>query len=277
MNISSPSMPLKLLERYLSLLEVERRRPSIEALCELVQAHMARVPFENVSKLYYKKHRNLQGLPGLELFLEGIERFHFGGTCYANNYYLYQLLASLGYQAKLCGADMSNPDVHLVSVVTVEEREYLVDVGYAAPFLTPLPRDLATDYTITLGRDRHVLKPQDAKGCSRMELYRDGNLKHNYLAKPMPRQIHEFEHVIIDSYREDATFMNALLLARFFPDRSLLIHNLVVIESQGTVSSMRTLSNRDQLSQAAFEYFAIPTEVTEDVVSGLGQLADAWA
>ncbi len=277
MNISSPSMPLKLLERYLSLLEVERRRPSIEALCELVQAHMARVPFENVSKLYYKKHRNLRGLPGLELFLEGIERFHFGGTCYANNYYLYQLLASLGYQAKLCGADMSNPDVHLVSVVTVEEREYLVDVGYAAPFLTPLPRDLATDYTITLGRDRHVLKPQDAKGCSRMELYRDGNLKHNYLAKPMPRQIHEFEHVIIDSYREDATFMNALLLARFFPDRSLLIHNLVVIESQGTVSSMRTLSNRDQLSQAAFEYFAIPNEFTEDVVSGLGQLADAWA
>ncbi len=277
MNISNPAMPLKSLERYLSLLEVERRRPSIEALCELVQAHMARVPFENVSKLYYKKHRNLRGLPGLELFLEGIERFHFGGTCYANNYYLYQLLASLGYQAKLCGADMSNPDVHLVSVVTVEEREYLVDVGYAAPFLTPLPRDLATDYTITLGRDRHVLKPQDAKGCSRMELYRDGNLKHNYLAKPMPRQIHEFEHVIIDSYREDATFMNALLLARFFPDRSLLIHNLVVIESQGTVSSMRTLSNRDQLSQAVFEYFAIPNEFTEDVVSGLGQLADAWA
>jgi arylamine N-acetyltransferase len=208
--------------------------------------------------------------------LDGIERFHFGGTCYTNNYYLYQLLANLGYQIKLCGADMSNPDVHLVSMVTVEKREYLVDAGYAAPFLTPLPRDLATDYIIVLGRDRYVLKPQDASGCSHMELYRDGSLKHGYLAKPMPRQIHEFEHVIVDSYRDDATFMNALLLARFFPNRSLVIHNLAVIEPRGTVSSIQTLSNQDQLGQVVFEYFAIPKEFTEDVVRGFGQLGDVW-
>ena len=133
-----------------------------------VQAQLVKVPFENVSKLYYKKHHNHQGLPNLEFFLDGIERFHFGGTCYSNNYCFYQLLVNLGYQIKLCGADMFNPDVHLVSVVTVEQQEYLVDVGYAAPFLTPLPRDLTTDYVIVLGRDQYVLKPQDAQGCSQM-------------------------------------------------------------------------------------------------------------
>jgi len=269
-------MPLELLERYLNLLGVPRRRPGVDALCELVQAHLLKVPFENISKLYYKKHRGLCGLPSLELFLDGIEQFHFGGTCYTNNFYLYQLIVNLGYQARLCGADMSNPDVHLVSMVIVEKHEYLVDGGYAAPFLTPLPRDLATDYIIELGRDRYVLKPQDAMGCSRMELYRDGSLKHGYLAKPMPRQIREFERVIVDSYREDATFMNALLLARFFPNRSLLIHNLTVIESQGALSSTRTLTNQDQLGQAVFEHFAIPKEFTEDAVRGFGQLGDAW-
>ena len=87
---------------------------------------------------------------------------------------------------------MSNPDVHMVSMVNVDGREYLVDVGYAAPFLEPLPRDLATDYSIVLGRDRYVLKPQDAQRCSRLELYRDGNLKHGYLAKPRPKQIGDF-------------------------------------------------------------------------------------
>jgi arylamine N-acetyltransferase len=269
-------MPLELLQRYLNLLGVQRRKPSVDALGELVQAHLMQVPFENVSKLYYKKHRDLRGLPSLELFLDGIERFHFGGTCYTNNYYLYQLLANLGYQIKLCGADMSNPDVHLVSLVTVEEREYLVDAGYAAPFLTPLPRDLATDYVIVLGRDRYVLKPQDAKGCSRMELYRDGNLKHRYLAKPVPRQIHEFDHVIVDSFREDATFMNALLLARFFPNRSLVIHNLTIIKSQGAVSRSQSLASRDELVQATYEYFGIPKEFTMDVVKDIGQLGDAW-
>jgi len=270
-------MPSELIERYLNLLGVRRQKPSIDALRELVQAHLSQVPFENISKLYYKKHRGLRGLPSLELFLDGIERFHFGGTCYANNYYLYQLLANLGYQAKLCGADMSNPDVHLVSMVTVEKREYLVDVGYAAPLLIPLPRDLATDYTIVLGRDRYVLKPQDVRGCSRMELYRDGNLKHGYLAKPKSRQIQEFEHVIVDSYQDDATFMNALLVARFYPNRSLVIHNLTVIESQGTVSSIRTLANHDEMAQVIVEGFGIPREFTIDAMNELGQLEDAWS
>lgn len=79
---------------------------------------------------------------------------------------------------------MSNPDVHLVSMVNVDEREYLVDVGYAAPFLSPLPRDLATDFIIVLGRDFYVLKPQDAQGSSRMELYR----ARNYIKCPHPGQ-----------------------------------------------------------------------------------------
>jgi arylamine N-acetyltransferase len=209
--------------------------------------------------------------------LDGIQQYHFGGTCYTNNYYLYQLLANLGYEIRLCGADMSNPDVHLVSMVTVEQHEYLVDVGYAAPFLAPLPRDLVTDHIIVLGRDRYVLKPQDTSGCSRMELYRDGNLKHGYLAKPMPRCLHEFEQVISDSYREEATFMNALLLARFFPDRALVIHNLTVIESQGTFSSIRTLANQDELVRVISEYFGIPGEFTVEVMNGLGRLEDAWS
>jgi N-hydroxyarylamine O-acetyltransferase len=276
MNIPHPVMSSDLLERYLNLLGVQRRKPSTDALYELVQAQLVKVPFENVSKLYYKKHHNHQGLPNLEFFLDGIERFHFGGTCYSNNYYFYQLLANLGYQIKLCGADMLNPDVHLVSVVTLEQREYLVDVGYAAPFLTPLPRDLTTEYVIVLGRDKYVLKPQDAQGYSQMELHRDGSLKHSYLVNPVPRQIQEFDHIIVDSYREDSTFMNALLLARFFPYRSLVLHNLTVIESQGTVSRIQILTSRDELVQAAYEYFMIPKEFTMDVVKDIGQFDDAW-
>jgi arylamine N-acetyltransferase len=265
-----------LLERYLSLLGIPRGKPTVDALRELVQAHLYRVPFENVSKLYYKRHLRLRGLPSLELFLDGIEKFNFGGTCYPNNYYFYQLLANLGYQTMLCGADMSNPNVHMVSFVDLEKRQFLVDVGYAAPFVTPIPRDLVTDYVIRLGRDRYVLKPQDAAGSSRMELYRDDNLKHCYVANPVPKQIGDFEPVIADSYRDEATFMNAILLARFFPNRSLVIHNLTVIESQGTESNVRMVANRSELIKIISEYFGIPSQFTRDVVNGLGQLGDAW-
>jgi len=265
-----------LFERYLKLLGFSQRAPGPDALRELVQTHVFKVPFENVSKLYYYKHFNLQSMPGPERFLNGIERFHFGGTCYSSNYYFYLLLDHLGYDVKLCGADMSNPDVHLVSIVSVEQKEYLVDVGYAAPFCTPLPRDLATDYAILLGRDQYVLKPQDARGYSRMELYRDGHLKHGYSVNPAPRHIQEFEHIIADSYREDSTFMNALLMARFFSSRSLVLHNLKLIDSQGSASKSQVLSSRDELVLAAQKYFAIPKKITREVVAEIPHFGDAW-
>ena len=265
-----------LLERYLRILGIQKTAPDFDSLAKLVEAHQYRIPFENISKLYYKKYRGLHGIPDLELYLDGIERYNFGGTCYSNNYYFYQLLTAVGYQVVLCGADMSEPDVHMVSIVTLEKREYLIDVGYAAPFRLPLPRDLATDYVITQGSDCYILKPQDAQGCSRMELFRDGNLKHGYLAKPIPKQIPDFEPAIHASFRETATFMNTILLTRFFFDRFLVIHNLTVTESKGTATSLLTLTGREDLAQVIFEYFEIPSEIAIDVVNNLGQFEDAW-
>jgi arylamine N-acetyltransferase len=269
-------MPREQLARYLDLLGIRRRPPGLAALRELVRAHLTRVPFENISKLYYRKHLGLHGLPGLERFLDGIDRFHFGGTCYTNNFYCYQLLANLGYEVMLCGAAMVEPDVHLVSLVRVAGREYLVDVGYAAPFLAPLPCDRNDDHVLVLGRDRYVLKPRDDRGRTRMELYRDGALRHAYVVKPVPREIGEFEAVIAASFRPESTFMKALLLARFFPDRSLVIHNLSVIESRGERATVRRLSDRNELAAAVEDGFGIPAEITADVVKELAEFGDAW-
>lgn len=266
----------ELVERYLRVLGVANRGPSSAALAELVYAHVTRVPFENISKLYRRKHLSLAGLPGIELFLEGIEQYHFGGTCYSNNFHFYTLLASLGYRVKLCGADMSNPDVHIVIMVEVDGREYLVDGGYAAPFLSPMPRDLQQDYVIALGRDRYVLKPQDASGCSRLEMYRDGVMKHGYLATPAARNIEEFAAVITDSFRPSATFLNALLLARFYGDRSVVIHNMSVIESRGRDTTTRALRSREDLVTEVERQFGIPGQVVREAISELHDLVDAW-
>lgn len=264
-----PSMRPKLQERYLELLGVPERSPSIAALGELVQAHLCRVPFETISKLYYKKHLGLQGVPRLGFFLDGIERFGFGGTCYTINSYFHQLLANLGYDVKLCGADMDDPDVHVVSMVDLDQRQYLVDVGYGAPFAAPLPRDLAEDHVIELGHSRYVLEPQDADGCSRLQSYRDGEWQHGYVAKPAPRRISDFESAIADSYRDEATFMNAILLARFFPDRSLVIRNRTFTESRGTTSSTRKLADIDELVDVVSECFGIPGPFTRDALGAL--------
>ncbi|MGA8150333.1 MAG: arylamine N-acetyltransferase [Terriglobales bacterium] len=270
-------LPEDLVARYLVILGVERREPGLEALRELVAAHLTRIPFENISKLYYHKRLGLVTLPDIRLYLEGIEKYHFGGTCYSNNYYFHLLLRSLGYEAKLCAADMKTPGVHALNMITIGGREYIADTGYAAPLLEPIPRDLATDYEITLGRDRYVLKPQDANGCSRLELYRDGALRHGYLARPVPKTIGDFGSVIAGSFSTDATFLNSILLVRFYPGRSVLIHNLTLVESEGNKSIVHALADRDELVTTIEQRFGMPQEIIREAVGQLGDLQDAWS
>jgi len=274
--MSDPALAPELVRRYLAALDVAQHKPALGALHRLVAAHLMRVPFENISKLYNRKHHDLTDVPPLLLYLDGIQRYHFGGTCYSNNFHFYTLLKTLGYEVKLCGADMANPDVHLVIMVALGGREYLVDVGYGAPFLSPMPRDLASDYVFELGRDRYVLKPQDASGRSCLEMYRDGQLKHGYLAKPAPRRIEEFRDAIARSFRPDATFLNSLLLTRFYVDRAVMIHNLTLVESQGSTSTVRSLASREQLVATVEEYFDMPRAIVAEAVSELGDLQDSW-
>jgi len=195
-KINYPEISLHLIDKYLKVLGVKKSKVSFEWLCELVKAHLFNIPFENISKLYYKYQKRLNNIPDLELFLNGIENFHFGGTCYTNNHYFNLLLHNLGYETRLCGADMSKPDVHMVVVVTINNKEFIVDVGYGAPFCTPMPRKLNENFTVELGNSRFILKPQDKNGCSKMELFHNGKLKHGYTVKPAPRIIEEFNNVI---------------------------------------------------------------------------------
>jgi len=273
---SKESLPETVVVRYLGILQVAAETPSLPAFRELVRAHLTRIPFENVSKLYYHKRYRLEGLPPIEMYLDGIERYHFGGTCYSNNYYFHLLLCSLGYDAKLCAADMKAPGVHAVNIIAVDGREYLVDTGYAAPLLEPIPRDLTVDYEMTLGRDRYVLAPQDADRCSRLDLYRDGALRHGYLVRPVPRTIEDFSEVIAGSFRPDATFLNSLLLARFYSDASMVIHNQTLIQSEKNHSSVRVLANHGELIAAIEKHFGMPNEIVAEAVSQLGPLQDAW-
>ncbi|HVP07043.1 MAG TPA: arylamine N-acetyltransferase [Candidatus Acidoferrum sp.] len=262
--------------RYLRLIGLERSQPDYDTLCRALLAQMVLVPFENISKLYRLKHQGLRGLPNLEAHLNGIEKYHFGGTCYANNYYFHLLLRYLGFDVRLCGADMSTPDAHMVSIVRLDSRDLLIDVGYGAPFLTPLPLDLLADVTVTNGHDRYVLRPKDSLGKSRLDLYRKGKLKHGYTANPGPRTLEDFSHSITESYRPEATFLNAILLVRFYPGRTVAVHNQTVIEAEGGRVRVRMIPDRAGIAPVVEELFGIPKSIVGEAVDMIGEFGDAW-
>lgn len=274
--MTAPTLAPALVDRYLRLLDIPRRPPSREALAEITAAQLTRVPFENVSKLVRLRRLGLTGLPPAELHLEGIERFHLGGTCFANNFHLYALLLALGYQARLCGADMRERDVHVVIMVRLGEQELLVDGGYGAPFLTPISLDAPREQVIELGPDRWVIEPRDADGCSRLRVHRGGEDRHGYLARPTPRAIEEFAPRIAESFRPEATFRRALLLIRQFPGRSITIHNLDRIDAWGREGRIARLRGREELPSEVERTFGIPRDLVSDALAELVGIQEAW-
>lgn len=264
-------------ERYLALLDIPAAPPDLQHLTLLVGAQLMRVPFENVSKLYLKKRFGAKRIPSMDQHLDGIERYNFGGTCYPNNVYFCELLRHLGYDATLCGADMAAPDVHIVTMVRLEGREYLVDVGYAAPFSMPLPRDLEGEHAMSFGAYRYILSAQDASARSRMTVFRDGEKVHGYLAKPEARTVSYFENVIRDSYRDAATFMNAVVVERFSPGKSLRIHNLLLTKSTPESTSVTRLADRDDLIKAIEHYGPMPADIVRDAIDGISLTGDIYS
>ncbi|MCP4655067.1 MAG: arylamine N-acetyltransferase [bacterium] len=260
-------------QRYLAILGVEPAPPSAAYLRRLVRAQLMGVPFENLSKLYRVRRLGLRTMPSLEEHLEGIERFGFGGTCYPNNGYFCALLRDLGFEASLCGADMSSPDVHAVVMVTVEGREYLVDGGYAAPFYEPLPRDLGSEQSVEFGNERYVLRTQDENGRSRLDHYRDGKLIHGYLAKPQPRRLEHFDAIVRASYEDSATFLNAVMFRRFFPERSVTVYNHSLIVAGPKQAEVTRLDTRPALIDAIATHFEIPRRLVEAATADLGALS----
>jgi len=263
---------------YLEVLGVRRAAPSHGSLCELVRAQVTRVPFENISKLLYRRRLGLREVPDLELYLDGIREHHLGGTCYPNGFHFCTLLRALGYHAALCGAAMrSGEDVHVAIMVALAGREWVVDVGYGAPFLAPLPRDAEDDVVVKFGRDRYVLKPRDPSGRSRLEVYRRGELLHGYAVNPAPRAIAHFRSVVRDSFREGAPFMNAVVAIRHSESASVAIHNLEVVRSTRDAWSEERLADRTALVEAIERDFAIPSAITHEAITGLELVGDVYA
>ena len=263
-----------LFDKYLDLVGVEAAAPSFDLLCRIVKAHLIKIPFENISKLLFKK-RGMNYIPDLSTFLEGIEKHNFGGTCYSNNYYLYLLLQHLGFDVKLCGADMKNPDVHLISIVNIDGHEFIVDCGYAAPFYKPIPRESQTDYIISFGEEKYIVKRKDESGRTKVEQHYNDKLQHWYTAKPQPRKIEDFRKVIEDSYSDDATFMNALRITSFSENGTTALKNLALTETKKATT--RTIKiKRDEIPEVVFKKFGMPYHLVKEALESIKELKDIY-
>lgn len=107
-------------------------------LAALQRAWLFAQPFHNLDLLAGARH----GAPPLDrdaAVLRCLARL--GGPCHVQSWGFLSLLREAGFDARLCGATISQPDDHLLVHVTLGDTQYLCDVGNGQPYLEPFPLD----------------------------------------------------------------------------------------------------------------------------------------
>ncbi len=256
-----------LFNKYLKVLGIGRSEPTLNYLTELLASQLNNIPFENISKIFYYKTLQLRNIPDFELYLNGIEKHNFGGTCYSNNYYFNQLLNHLGFDVILCGADMSSPDVHLTNIVTIDNNKYLVDVGYGAPFFRPIPMDINEIYSIIHGYDKYSYFPLNKEGLFELKQFSKNNIKHGYIVKPFKRDIKEFQKVIEDSFSKSATFLNRITIIKYYHSSSTSVRNYSLIKIKDREVKKIDLADRNEIINTITVNFKIKKDIVEESVN----------
>ena len=260
-----------LVERYLRLLGLDDPPAGLASVREIVRRHLCRIPFENISKLLLVGREGAGRPIALAEFLDNIEYYDLGGTCYSCNPFLAWLLRELGHDADLLGADMSKPDVHTSIRVRLDGDEYHVDVGYAAPFRRPI-RLSALPWETALGPWRYVFDRGGSEGVYAMSVFGGAERVHGYVVHPPARSREYFDPIVMDSFRPGQTFLTCLRITRFFDDGAVELKNAVLSNYRGAESAQRTLRNMAELRAAMENDLAMPRCPIEEAVAVLERL-----
>ncbi|WP_020663027.1 arylamine N-acetyltransferase family protein [Amycolatopsis benzoatilytica] len=125
-------------DAYLARIGQRREPPSAAALARLAQAHVETIPFENID-VVLGRHRGIS----LDVVAEKLVGRQRGGYCYEQAGLFAAVAEQLGYEVQRTAARVqprkSGPYTHMTLAITVDRQQYLVDVGFGAGILVPMP------------------------------------------------------------------------------------------------------------------------------------------
>jgi N-hydroxyarylamine O-acetyltransferase len=236
--------------------------PDLQSLRLLQSKHILHVPFENID-IYY-------GVPiefSVEAFYKKIVNRGRGGYCYELNGLFHQLLISLGYDARLISALVTDKISfiteyeHMAIVVEAEGTGWLVDVGYGDSSLMPLkviPEKIQSDGfnnyrimddMIVDGRTRMSLEKYNDKLRTFVPLYYftlDRRTLNDFMI------MHEFQEVA-----PNAHYKKTLICSIATDDGRISIINDRLIETRNGLKEMRSIGSREERDRLLRRLFNI--------------------
>ena len=133
--------------RRIGAIDVLDGQPNLDLLQYLSERHQYTIPFENLG-IHYDPRLQFD----LDWIFQKVVREGRGGFCYELNGIFFELLLGLGFQAhRIMGQVWSRkkqtyglPFDHLASLVQLNNKQYLTDVGFGEFALHPLLLEVDT-------------------------------------------------------------------------------------------------------------------------------------
>jgi N-hydroxyarylamine O-acetyltransferase len=232
--------------------------PSLAVLDSLQASHLMSVPFENLDIHYGRKI-----LLDIERIAEKIMNDNRGGFCYELNGLFYELLRSLGFKVKIISARGYNRESqsygpeydHLAVVATLDNRDYLADVGFGEFAFSPLLIELDTIQ-------------EDKRGNFRVEKHDDEYLKVSkqtgnkwwpeYVFSLKERSFTEFEQMCLYHQTSPLShFTRNRLCSIPIPNGRITLTGDKLKITNGSDQTEQTLSTEEEFTAALLKQFNI--------------------
>ncbi len=129
------------IKKYLKRIGIyDTPKPTLTTLKGLQKNHLLNIPFENLD-IHHKKLITLS----IDDIYDKIVLEKRGGFCYELNGLFYELLVAIGFEAKRVSARVYDESKgygqefdHLAIIVTINDTDYLTDVGFGEFAFAPL-------------------------------------------------------------------------------------------------------------------------------------------
>jgi N-hydroxyarylamine O-acetyltransferase len=231
--------------------------PTAETLRRLHVAHLAAVPFENLS-IHAGEPVVLEDA---SLYAKIVEARR-GGFCYEANGLFAALLRALGFDAAMLSAGVARdaggfgPDFdHMALMVTLEER-WLADVGFGDSFREPLRLDERGEQH--QGRDAfRIIEDGERLVLSRRE--GAGEWRPQYRFTLRPRAYEDYaEMCLYHQTSPQSHFTKGRVCSRATDDGRITLGGMRLVETSGSGERReRTLSGEEEYAAALREHFGI--------------------
>ncbi|MFD9893918.1 arylamine N-acetyltransferase [Amycolatopsis sp. NPDC059027] len=220
-------------DAYLARLGIERpAKPTARALRDLATAHVLAIPFENVDVLL-EQHRGIS----LDVVQEKLVGKKRGGYCYEHAHLFAAAAERLGFRVRRIVARVQprrpGPYTHMSLLVEAEGVWHLVDVGFGAGMLQPMP--LVDGAVVDQAGWPHRLTHREGWWTLQKQQGDEWEDLHAFTPNPSSPIDYEVYHHYTSTHPR-SPFTGQLVVMRLEPglSRQLVGHELTVRRPDGT-------------------------------------------